>query len=104
MNTLTTNTQTLAAFEKSADVIVEIVEQLGFVTETPIAEGYLKKLIVATLQNNLLGNVNYSESENPVVTAWDEAHKMKTEKSQLHYPNYLKIPRNFNGGTDESTP
>jgi hypothetical protein len=62
MNTLTTNTQTLAAFEKSADVIVEIVEQLGFVTETPIAEGYLKKLIVSTLQSNLLGNVNYNVS------------------------------------------
>lgn len=62
MNTLTTNTQTTAAFEKSADEVIEIVEQLGFVTETPIAEGYLKKLIVATLQNNLLGNVNYNVS------------------------------------------
>lgn len=93
MNTLTTNTQTLTAFEKSADVIVEIVEQLGFVTETPIAEGYLKKLIVATLQNNLLGNVNYSESENPVVTAWDAAHKVKTEKITITLPKLPQTPK-----------
>jgi hypothetical protein len=60
MNTLTTNTQTLAAFDKSADEIIETIEQLGFVTETPIADGYLKKLIVATLQSNLMGNTNYN--------------------------------------------
>lgn len=59
MNTISSNAQLTAAFTLAADEIQNLFEELGFTSEEPIDR--LNDKIVAILQKNIEGNVNYVE-------------------------------------------
>ena len=84
MNTLTTNTQTLAAFDKTAESIVETLEELGFTSDFPIAD--LEEKIVGVLRQNLLGNTNYAVAQ-PSVPAG-------IPMDDLGYPRFISCESN----------
>jgi len=62
MDTLTSNTQAQANYEAAADVILAIMDDFNFRTDTRFDPTELKRKIVKAIQVSIEGNVNYAQS------------------------------------------
>lgn len=62
MDTITSNTQTQANYEAAADVILAIMDDFNFRTDTRFDPTELKRKIVKAIQANIEGNVNYAHA------------------------------------------
>ena len=62
MNTITTTTQAQANYEAAADVILAIMDDFNFRTDTQFEPVELKRKIIKAIQSTIEGNVNYAHS------------------------------------------
>lgn len=61
MNTITSNTQAQANYEAAADVILAIMDDFNFRTDTQFDPTELKRKIVKAIQTSIQGNTNYAQ-------------------------------------------